>query len=104
MNAPDGAPQKIRLDTQRSKYDVICHLLSSGCAEPCLFLGTDAYLPYGPSPPRWGRIFCRTSPRVIFCWRCMALKFCQPLSATKCAPMSRGRMTPNLMLVEGCTV
>jgi hypothetical protein len=56
MNAPYGAPQKIRLDTQRSKYDVICHLLSSGCAEPCLFLGTDAYLPCGPSPPRWGRI------------------------------------------------
>jgi hypothetical protein len=71
MNAPDGAPQKIRLDTQRSKYDVICHLLSSGCAEPCLFLGTDAYLPYGPSPPRWGRIFCRISPSVIFCGRCI---------------------------------
>jgi hypothetical protein len=51
-----GALQKIRLHTQKSKYDVICQ--SSGCAEPSLFLGTDAF-PLRPQPAssRWGRFF-----------------------------------------------
>jgi hypothetical protein len=61
-NAPNGVPQKVRLAPQKSKYEIICHLLSSGCAEPSLFLGTDAYpLRPQPAPSRWGRIFTRSA-------------------------------------------
>jgi hypothetical protein len=64
-----GHPQKIRLDTQRSKYDVICHLLSSGCAEPCLFLGTDA-TPLRPqsAPQPQGPYFLSHFPERDFLW------------------------------------
>ena len=41
---PDGAPQKIRLDTQKSKYDVIC-------PNPVCFSAL-THFPYGPSPPQ----------------------------------------------------
>ena len=57
-------PPKGPIGTQKSKYEIICHLLSSGCAEPSLFLGTDAYpLRPQPAPSRWGRIFtCSADP------------------------------------------
>jgi hypothetical protein len=46
-------PKRSDWTPTKSKYDVICHLLSSGCAEPCLFLGTDAY-PLRPQPAPLG--------------------------------------------------
>jgi hypothetical protein len=82
MNAPDGAPQKIRLDTQRSKYDVICHLLSSGCAEPCLFLGTDAY-PLRPQPAPLGSYFSWQRPTVY-----SDPSTCQTIASTKITSMA----------------
>ena len=55
---PDGAPQKIRLDTLKRKHEAICHLLSRECAEVSLFLGTgDASHLRPRSAPDAGAVF-----------------------------------------------
>jgi len=66
---PDGAPQKVRLDTQKSKYDVICHLLLSGCAEPCFssrHLGRISLT--APAPAPLGPYFLSHFPERDFLW------------------------------------